>query len=154
MQEYVQVPVPAPLVPAVMRFLADHLGDDLRNDNDQDRKSAQEGGQGLVETVGDTEWTRDQLHQMYTESSQNLKTVLGVLISRAEDWVPSVDLYRPLGADANSSTLSGTLSGLTRRHGRYGGHAHWPFRFRWNTDKGNAEYRMRQAVADVLSEVV
>lgn len=153
MQEYVQVPVPAPLVPAVMRFLADHLGDDLVN-NDQDRKSAQEGGQGRVETVGDTEWTKDQLCRMYTESSQNLKTVLGVLISSAEEWVPSVDLYRPLGADANSSTLSGTLSGLTRRHGRYGGHVHWPFSWQWNAAKNCVEYRMRQAVADVLSEVV
>ena len=104
MTQYIQVPVPVTLVPAVLAYISDHL---------VEKELAKEA----------PKWTDKELSKLWSESAQNVRRTLVLLASNSGSPVSGATIAREvLGLDEKGHAVAGMMGAFSRRmKGRHKG---------------------------------
>ena len=134
--EYINVPVPAELVPDVYRFIAERAAK-------TSPLPAQADDEGAV-------WDATVLQRAYIESPPAMRAVFDYLASRAGENVPITDVAD--GIQRKRESMKGILGAFGRRwKNRYKLGA-WPFKGVWDHERMMFLYRMGPHEADVIKK--
>jgi len=103
--QYVQVPVPSALVPAVLAYISDHL---VQQEVAKDQSAA---------------WTEKELRKLWNESADNIRRTLILLASNSGNPVSGETISREvLDKDDKGHSIAGMMGAFSRRmKGRHKG---------------------------------
>ena len=135
--EYVPIPVPKHLIPAVMALIAGQMGPVYRQEQNMQTASppAQSGA-----------ITRELVARMFKESGSSMRKALKGLSKHPGRPVSSNDLSVEVFGAAKGRKLAGVMGAFGHRcSGRYGNVK--PFSVVWNPMKSRWEYTMAAEVA-------
>ena len=135
-QEYIQVPVPAHLVPEVMQLIAGSLS----------------GKPVLV--AQDAGWTAAELTRIWDESAQNVRRTLKLLASNSGSPVTGQTIAREvMGKDDKGHSIAGMMGAFGRRmKGRH--QSRNPIQAKWNAVEVQWEYTLDPEAARVFGEII
>lgn len=134
MSNYINVPVPEHLVPAVMTLISEQMTP------------------APVATSG-AEWSESELRKLWNESGPRMKKILALLAENGKKAVPGGDLAKVIGKEKKGHSISGMMGALGRRlKHRHGGKR--PFAGHWNADLHRWEYVMPLANAEHILKFV
>ncbi len=141
--QYVQVPVPAPLVGPGLR--AGRPAHDRRR-HGRPRRGAQRDREAKVSL------TPELVDRIFDESHDAHRRLLKYLADNRETWLYSDQVALGLALPGGSKSLAGMLGALGRRaNHRYGGLK--PFYSEWDPVKGQAKHYMPAMAADVINQL-
>jgi hypothetical protein len=139
-EEYVTMPVPKSLVPAVYALIAASQG------NGSDVKPSQ--APGAIPTTKQPDGTISDalLLRIWNESGKTLRKVMKYLASRPGEAVGADEVAREIYGSAKGHKLAGAMGAFGRRaKGRYEGKK--PFTVKFNAEANRWEYTMAKEVA-------
>jgi hypothetical protein len=139
--EYVQVPVPKPLVPSVMSLIAKHMAEE--SDGIQDTEAPADESKII-------EIKKELAERMFKESGKAMRKVLRALAKHPGTAVPSSDVAQEVFGSPSGRQLSGVMGAFGHRcSGRYNGLK--PFKSEWNFLEYRWEYTMPANIAKWVS---
>lgn len=134
--EYVNLPVPKHLVPAVMALIAKQM---LTNANESQSAAASVAGQPL-------ELTEDLFKRIWKESGATIRKAMNCLARRPSQPISAADLAKDVFGSSKGHKLPGAMGAFGRRcKNRYGGVK--PFSVEWNAVASQWVYTMTADVA-------
>jgi hypothetical protein len=142
--EYVTMPVPKHLLPAVMAFVAGRMGE--QEEPEQHTQAAEPAAQG-------TEIKQELVVRMWNESGSAMRKALKALAAHPGSPVASTDLSTAVFGTPKGRQLSGVMGAFGHRcSGRYAGAK--PFSVEWNVLKYRWEYTMTPQVAKWIRDAL
>jgi hypothetical protein len=134
MTNYVSVPVPEHLVPAVMLLITDSLAKQPTR----------------IQEVVTTDWTEPELQRMWDESGVPMRRTLVLLAQNAGLPVPMSQIAKTLGKPPKGHQVAGMMGAFGRRLKNRYNRTKWPFAVIQNAIGGYWEYVMAHDVAKII----
>ena len=130
MVNYINVPVPDHLVPAVMTLIA--------------------GNMPKQTAPIPKSWTPTELRKLWADSGEPVREFLAALSAVPGAWVPTSTLNKSMTHNKSTTQFAGMMGAFGRRlKNRYGGRL--PFEREWDVNAREYQYLMPGEIAAVVS---
>lgn len=146
MPNYINVPVPEHLVPAVMALISEQMKPT------PSPAAAPAPTPALVATVS-SEWSEAEFKKLWDESWQPMRTVLTKLAENGGKAVSGDELAKVIGKEKKGHSIAGMMGALGRRI-KHRHNGRWPFNGHWNAELYRWEYVMPLANAEHILKFV
>jgi hypothetical protein len=144
MPNYINVPVPEELIPAVMALISEHMGSKVAVPNPTPPAPAAPAAEAEPTTevaATSSNWSEAELQKLWNESWPPMRKVLAKLAENGGKAVTGDELAKVIGKAKKGHSIAGMMGALGRRikHRHKG---NWPFRGGWNPNLYCWEYTM------------
>jgi hypothetical protein len=144
MPNYINVPVPEELVPAVMALISEHMAPKVTPPNPAPPPAAPPApaaGAPIDVATTSAGLSEAELQKLWNESYPPMRKVLTKLAENGGKAVSGDDLAKVIGKEKKGHSIAGMMGALGRRikHRHKG---QWPFHGNWNPNLYRWEYMM------------